>query len=158
MSSKTETFLTFDLPHNIASHKLLIIIKILRLIILIYIFLNRKNILFHIYKHNHNKCPLLDFILYINAIIINVFFLIIIIIINFHIQTKNKREKKSYYIKLFHALHGLPISYAIVPECTPFSHRVVSPIINLISETHHSYKRKKYTFIYGKNTFFVLIF
>ena len=32
------------------------------------------NILFHIYKHNYNKCLILDYILYINAIIINVFF------------------------------------------------------------------------------------
>ena len=48
------------------------------------------NIRNSIFKHNNNKCLLK-----------------IIIIINFHIYTKNKIEKKSYYIKLSHALHEL---------------------------------------------------
>ena len=63
-------FFIFGWLHNIAPHKLLIMITILRLIILIYIFLNRKNILFHTYKPNYNKCLILYYILYINAIII----------------------------------------------------------------------------------------
>ncbi|GMY35558.1 calcium uptake protein, mitochondrial-like isoform X3 [Fagus crenata] len=46
------------------------------------IFSYGKNILFHIYKHNQNKYLIVDYILYINAIIM---FLIFIIIINFHI-------------------------------------------------------------------------
>ena len=72
----------FGWPHNIAPHKLLSsynfilyyfniyiyiliefkfysIIKHLIRILTYYIFFNRNNILFHIYKHNHNKCLIL---------------------------------------------------------------------------------------------------
>jgi hypothetical protein len=35
--------------------------------------INRKNILFYIHKHNLNKCLILEYFLYINTIIINVF-------------------------------------------------------------------------------------
>ena len=35
-----------------------------------HIFFNRKNILSHIYKHNHNKYLIIEYILYINTIII----------------------------------------------------------------------------------------
>ena len=48
-------------------------------------------IIYFIYKHYNNKC-----------------FLITIIMINFNIWTRNKRKKKSYYVKFSYALHGLP--------------------------------------------------
>ena len=49
-----------------------------------HIYFNRKNILFHIFKHNYNKC-----------------LLVIIIIINVHILKKYKREKKNHIILNF---------------------------------------------------------
>ena len=93
---------TFSWPHNIAPYKILSfhnftpyyfniyflikfkfysIIKHLIRILTYYIFFNRNNILFNIYKHNHNKCLILKYIPYINAIWISLY---TIIIINFH--------------------------------------------------------------------------
>ena len=64
------------------------------------------------YKYNYKKCLMLEYIiLYRNTI--NKYLLIIIMIIKIYIETKNTREKKSYYAKLSRALYGLLLSIYI---------------------------------------------